>query len=321
MENISSKLVKKNVASSVMSKYGIFVVLIILFVVLSFATNSFFTAQNLLNVLRQISINGILAIGVTFVIITGGIDLSLGSMLAFAGVVAASFAHPEPLYPVAMIVAIGVAVGALSGSVNGSLIAFFKIPPFIATLGMTTIAKGCALVFTDGRSVIDLSDQFKVLGQGTVGIVPIPVIIFLAVIFLGFILLHKTRFGRYVYATGGNEDAANASGVNTRKVKFIVYTMAGALCGLAGVMLASRTSAGSPAAGVGYELDAIAAAVLGGTSLAGGRGAILATIAGALIMGVLSNGLDILNVSSYIQQIVKGIIIVGAVLMDQMSKK
>lgn len=321
METTNKVLGKKRVFSGVMSKYGIFVVLAGLFIVLSLATTSFLTAQNLLNVLRQISINGILAIGVTFIIITGGIDLSLGAILAFSGVVATSFAHPEPYYPVIVIVLIGVGVGAACGAVNGSLVAFLKIPPFIATLGMTTIAKGCALVFTDGRSVIDLSDQFKVIGQGTVGMVPIPVIIFLIVIATGFLLLHRTRFGRYVFATGGNEDAANASGVNTKGVKFAVYTMAGVLCGLAGVMLASRTSAGSPAAGVGYELDAIAAAALGGTSLAGGKGAILWTIAGALIIGILSNGLDILNVSSYIQQIVKGIIIVGAVLLDQISKK
>ena len=321
METTNKTIGKKNVFSGMMSKYGIFVVLAGLFIILSVATTSFLTAQNLLNVLRQISINGILAIGVTFIIITGGIDLSLGAILAFAGVVATSFAHPEPYFPVIVIVIIGIAVGAMCGAINGGLVAFLKIPPFIATLGMTTIAKGCALVYTDGRSVIDLSDQFKTIGQGTVGMVPIPVIIFAVVIVIGFILLHRTRFGRYVYATGGNEDAANASGVNTKAIKFAVYTMAGVLCGLAGVMLASRTSAGSPAAGVGYELDAIAAAALGGTSLSGGKGAILWTIAGALIIGILSNGLDILNVSSYIQQIVKGIIIVGAVLLDQISKK
>lgn len=315
------KIARKNIISTVLGKYGIFVVLLGLILILSFTTTSFLSAQNILNVLRQISINGILAIGATFIIITGGIDLAFGSMLALAGVVAASFSHPEPYYPLILIILIGVLVGAVCGSVSGSLVAFLKVPPFIATLGMTTIARGSALVFTEGRSVIQLSDQFTAIGQGTVGIIPIPVLIFVAIAIFGFILLHKTRYGRYVYATGGNEDAAKASGVATRGVKFSVYAMAGALCGLAGIMLASRTSAGSPAAGVGYELDAIAATVLGGTSLSGGKGSIIGVIAGALIIGILSNGLDILNVSSYIQQIVKGIIIIGAVLLDQGTRK
>lgn len=315
------KIKKGNIMSGVMGKYGIFVVLAGLFVVLSVATTSFLTPQNLLNVLRQISINGILAIGATFIIITGGIDLSQGSMLAFAGVVATSLAHPDPNYPVIVIVLTGIGVGIACGCVNGGLVAFLKIPPFIATLGMTTIARGCALVFTEGRSVIDLSQEFTTLGQGAVGVVPIPVIIFAVIIIIGFILLHHMRFGRYVYATGGNENAAKSSGVNTKSVQFAVYIMSGALCGIAGVMLASRTNAGSPAAGSGYELDAIAAAVLGGTSLSGGKGAILGTIAGALIIGILSNGLDILNVSSYIQQILKGVIIIGAVLLDQITRR
>lgn len=312
---------RKNVLSTILGKYGIFVVLLGLVIILSFTTTSFLSGRNILNVLRQISINGILAIGATFIIITGGIDLAFGSMLAFAGVVATSFAHAEPHYPLILIVLIGILVGTLCGSVSGSLVAFLKVPPFIATLGMTTIARGCALVYTGGRSVIDLTDEFTTIGQGAVGIIPIPVLMFIAVVIFGFILLHKTRYGRYVYATGGNEDAAKASGVATRGVKFSVYAMAGALCGLTGVMLASRTSAGSPAAGVGYELDAIAATVLGGTSLSGGKGTIIGVIAGALIIGILSNGLDILNVSSYIQQIVKGVIIIGAVLLDQATRK
>lgn len=304
-----------------LSQYAICLVLLCMIVFLALFTNSFFTVQNIINVLRQVSINGVMAMGVTLIIVTGGIDLSLGSMLAFAGVVATSFAHPEPHCPLIIIILVGIVVGGICGMTNGFLVAHLKIPAFIATLGMTTVARGAALVYSDGRPIIDLSPSFKQFGQGSLLGVPVPIYVFVAVIILSVILLHKTRFGRYIYAIGGNQEAAKASGVNIKAVLFSVYAFAGILCGVAGVMLASRTGAGAPNAGSGYELDAIAAAVLGGTSTSGGKGTIVGTIAGILIMGILSNGLDILNVSSYIQQIIKGVIIVGAVLLDQINKK
>jgi len=303
------------------SSYGIYIVLLLMIVVLSFLSTSFFTLQNALNVLRQISINGILAIGVTLVLVTGGIDLSLGSILALAGVVSVSFAHPSPEYPLILIIAVAIGMGLLCGLVNGLLIAFSKVSAFIVTLGMMTVARGFALVYTNGRPVIDLTDQFRYIGQGIFLGIPVPIFVFLVISLAGYIILQKSKFGRHIYAIGGNETSAKISGINVAALKIFVYSFAGILCGIAGMMLASRTNAATPNAGSGYELDAIAGAVLGGTSTSGGKGKIIGTIAGVLLMGILSNGLDILNVSSYVQQIVKGVIIVGAVWIDQINTK
>jgi ribose/xylose/arabinose/galactoside ABC-type transport system permease subunit len=288
-------------------------------VVLSLCTNTFFTIQNAINVIRQISVNGILAIAMTFVIITAGIDLSVGSILAFAGVVAASVGHPGN--SLLLSIMLGLAVGSACGLINAVIIANTQVPAFIVTLGMMTIARGATLTYTTGRSVIDLSDQFNFIGQGDLLGIPIPIYILVAVGAISYVVLHHARFGRFVYAIGGNEMAAKVSGVNIAKVKLIVYIMSGCLAGLAGIMLASRTGAGSPNAGSGYELNAIAAAVIGGVGFAGGRGTIIGTLVGALIIGVVQNGLDLLRVSSYIQLIVRGVIIIGAVLVDQISKK
>jgi len=306
-------------AKNFFSSYGIYFVLILMVGILSIISPAFFTVQNIINVLRQISINGILAIGVTLIIVTGGIDLSLGSILALAGVVATNHAHPEPYYPLALIILMGIAVGALCGLVNGSIVAYSRVSPFIVTLGMMTVARGVTFVYTDGRPIIKLTKEYQYIGQGVFLGIPLPIYILLFIGIVGFVILHKSKYGRHIYAIGGNEMAAKVSGINVARIKLFVYTFAGALCGLAGIMLASRTNAATPNAGSGYELDAIAAAVLGGTSTSGGRGTIYGTIVGVLIMGVLSNGLDILNVSSYIQQIVKGVIIVGAVWVDQMN--
>lgn len=305
---------------SFFSKYGIYFAFVLLTGILAAASPAFRTLANIENVLQQISVNGIIAVGMTLVIITAGIDLSVGSVAALAAVVATSFAHPHE-WPLLVPVALGVLVGLACGAVNGVLIAKYKLAPFIVTLGMMTVARGTALVYTSGRPVINLSSAYNKIGGGALGDIPFPAMIFFAVILLGIFILHFTRFGRYVYAVGGNELAAKVSGVNTDRVVIGVYALAGALAGVAGIVLSSRIMSGPPAAGVGYELDAIAAVVIGGTSLGGGVGSIAGTIVGVLIIGVMNNGLDLLNVSSYWQQIVKGLIIVLAVLLDKKNKQ
>jgi ribose/xylose/arabinose/galactoside ABC-type transport system permease subunit len=300
-------------------KYGIYFALVALAGTLAATSPAFRTLSNVQNILQQISVNGIIAIGMTLVIITAGIDLSVGSVLALSAVVATSFAHPGGHFlfvPVAM----GILVGLACGAVNGVLIAKKRLAPFIVTLGMMTVARGLALVYTGGRPVINLSDSYDEIGGGSLGPIPFPALIFFAAIVLGVFILHFTRFGRYVYAVGGNELAAKVSGVNTDRVLIGVYALTGALAGLAGIVLSSRITSGPPATGAGSELDAIAAVVIGGTSLSGGVGSIAGTIVGALIIGVMNNGLDLLDVSSYWQQIVKGLIIVVAVLLDRRAK-
>ena len=283
---------------------------------LSLARPNFLNVANLINLLRQISINGILAVGVTYVLLTGGVDLSLGSVVALTGVIAAGLAHPGA-HTVLVPIAMGVLVGGVCGGVNGWIVTRGRVAPFIATLGMMTAARGLALLASGGRPVSNLSATFTTIGGGDVAAVPVPILIFAAVAIASWVFLRNMRFGRYVYAVGGNEDAARAAGVNVRAVKMIAFTICGALAGVAGVVLAARITTGQPNAGIGYELDAIAAVVIGGTSLSGGVGSISGTVLGALLIGVINNGLDLLNISSYYQQIVKGVIIVGAVWLDR----
>jgi ribose/xylose/arabinose/galactoside ABC-type transport system permease subunit len=302
-------------------KYGIFIAFIIICMILSLLNENFLTVNNLLNVVRQVSFNGILAIGMTFVIITAGIDLSVGAVLALSGVVAASFVlEGEQALPVFIAVIAGIGVGAACGFFNGIIITKGKLAPFIVTMAVMTLARGGSLVYTEGRPVTGLVDGFKEIGAGFILGIPIPVIIFGLVILASHILLHYTKFGRYIFAVGGNEMAAKASGLNVNRIKIYVYMISGALAGLVGIVLSSRINSASPIWGVGYELDAIAAAVIGGTSLAGGIGTILGTVVGALIIGVISNGLDIMNVSPYYQQLIKGLIILIAVLIDRKNK-
>ena len=295
---------------------GLPIALVLLTGALSLARPNFLNLANLVNLVRQISINGILAVGVTYVLLTGGVDLSLGSVVALSGVAAACFAHPGQ-YPVIVPVMMGVLAGAACGAVNGLVVARGRVAPFIVTLGMMTAARGLALLVSGGRPVSNLATGFTHIGGGNLAGVPEPIVIFFLVAALSQVLLKNMRFGRYVYAVGGNENAALASGVPVRGVKMSAYTLCGALAGLAGVVLASRITTGQPNAGIGYELDAIAAVVIGGTSLNGGVGGVGGTILGALLMGVINNGLDLLNVSSYYQQVVKGLIIVGAVWLDR----
>ncbi len=307
-------------AGSFLTKYGIYFAFLLLTVILSIISPPFLTPSNIINILRQISVNGIIAVGTTFVIITAGIDLSVGSLVALSAVVATSFAHPGS-FPWIVPVLFGLLVGLACGVINGVLVAKNRLTPFIVTLGMMTAARGAALVYTNGRPIINLSNAYNEIGGGYFLGIPLPVIIFLFVIIFFAFLLHYTRFGRYVYAIGGNELAAKVSGINTDKILIAVYAIGGLTAGLAGIVLSSRVMSASPAIGEGYELDAIAAVVIGGTSLMGGAGTIAGTVVGALIIGVMNNGLDMLNVSSYWQAIVKGLIIILAVLLDKKSKK
>ncbi len=321
-------------------KYAIVIIFFAMFVGMSLLSDAFLHPRNLVNVIRQISVVGMIAIGVTMVIITTGIDLSSGSVLALAAVFAASLAqqpgwhdakYPGLMLPVIVPIVVALVIGLLCGAINGGLIARFKIPPFIATLGMMTVARGFALLYSD-RPVSGLSDSYNFIGQGEILKVfpvpnqpplglPIPIIILAVVAVSAHVMLNHTRFGRHIYATGGNEQAALISGLNVGRIKIGVYAIAGLLSGLAGLVLSSRVGSGQPGLGVGYELDAIASAVIGGTSLSGGVGTIWGTIIGALIIGVLNNGLDLLNVSAYWQTIIKGSIIVAAVIVDERKNR
>ncbi len=305
-----------------LSDFGLVLALVVISCALGVLSPQFWTAGNLINVTRQISLNGILAVGVTYVLLTGGVDLSLGSLVALTGVVAASFAHPQA-WPVAAQVLVPVAMGVLTGTVcgvvNGLVVTQGRIAPFIVTLGMMTVARGLALVLSGGRPVSNLSTSFTALGGDVLGF-PIPLLILLGLATVSWLFLGNTRLGRYVYAVGGNEQAARAAGIGVKAVKTFAYAVCGAFAGIAGVVLAARITTGQPNAGVAYELDAIAAAVIGGTSLSGGVGGVGGTLLGALLMGVINNGLDLLNVSSYYQQIIKGLIIVGAVLLDKRQR-
>jgi inositol transport system permease protein len=300
---------------NLLHRLGIVAVLFVIAGLLSVLTDSFATASNLTNVARQVSINGILAVGVTFVLLTGGVDLSLGSVVALSGVACALFAHPGE-YPLFVPICVGLLTGSLCGLLNGVLVTRGGIAPFIVTLGMMTVARGLALIFSGGKPVADMSPDLTGLA-GDLGPVPIPLICFAAVAVLSWLFLGRFRLGRHLYAVGGNEQAARAAGVSVPKVKLFAYGLCGLLTGLAGVVLAARITTGQPNAGQAYELDAIAAVVIGGTSLSGGVGSVLGTVLGVLLIGVINNGLDLLSVSSYYQAVIKGIIIVGAVWLDR----
>lgn len=307
-------------SSDMIRRYGLILILLLAVIVLSIVSDTFLTFTNIMNVLRQVSINGILAVGMTLVILTGGIDLSIGSLMAVSAVVAASIVSESPSAAVVALIAGMLASGVLGG-VSGTMSSRLNVAPFVATLAMMTIARGIALIYTNGRPIVIDSAAFKFLGQGYLGPVPFPVVVFVLVAALVGIVLYMTKFGRYIFAVGGNENAARISGIRVGRVKIGVYVINGVLSGLAGALLASRISSGQPNSGLGYELDAIAAVVIGGTSLFGGRGSLLGTIVGVLIIGVINNGLNLLDVSSYWQQIIKGVIIAGAVILDQRAKK
>lgn len=299
---------------------GVFIILLALVFILSILSPFFLTTQNLLNIIRQISFIAIVGIGVMGPIITTGIDLSSGSIIGLVSIVTATVSL-QGTVPVPVAILLGLLIGMGCGALSGLVIAITKIPPFIMTLGMMTFARGLALLYSNGKPVSGLPDAFVVLGAGKLGPIPIPIIILLIVTLLTTLLYNRTKIGRHIYAIGGSEQAAIISGVNVTRIKVIVYSYAGLLSALSGIVLTARINSGQPGLGVSYELDAIAAAVIGGTSLSGGVGTPVGTIAGALIIGVINNGMDLLNVSAYWQQIAKGIIIVAAVLMDQFKNR
>lgn len=295
---------------------------------LVFSTDQFLTVDNSLNVLRQICVNVCLSTGMTIVVLSGGIDLSVGSVLALSGAVAAGLLKNGitirsmdlfiELTPSGAILA-GIAVGALIGACNGLAVMRFKLPPFVATLGMLSVARGLTMLWTGGFPITRLGESFGYIGSGHLMGIPTPVWISSAVAMVFVVLLARTRFGRHLYAVGGNERAAMLSGLNVSGIKVWAYVIGGGLAGLAGILVTARLDSATPNAGVGYELDSIAAVVIGGASLNGGRGTILGTVLGCLIIGVLNNGLVLLDVSPFWHQIIKGLVILVAVAVDKLG--
>jgi len=299
----------------ILRRYGLVLSFLLLCLVLSLLSDRFLTASNLLNVLRQATINGIIAVGMTYVILTAGIDLSVGSVLALATVVAADLmqaGHPVPVGVLA-----GLGVGTLLGLINGFIIARAGIPPFVVTLGMMTVARGLALTYTQGRPITGLPAGFTFLGAGFLGPIPIPIVLFAIVFGLGYVVLSRTVLGEWVYALGDNPVAARLAGLPTRRVTALVYVISGFLSALAGLILVARLNSAQPTAGLGFEFDAIAAVVVGGTSFAGGEGGLFGTLLGVLIIQVLNNGLNLLNVSPLWEGVVKGVVIAAALLLHR----
>lgn len=315
------------------SRFGALIFLIVLCVIFAVLEPAFVKPINIFNVLRQVSIYGLLAIGMTFVILTGGIDLSIGSLLALAGLVAAAVekggtglltgaaAGEGGGYGLLTAIAAAVAVGLLGGLLQGLAVSRLKVPPFIVTLGGLSAFRGAALVFSSGQPISAFRKEYTLWGQGLIGPVPVPVLIFLFFAVIAFIILRYTKYGRHIYAIGGNQEAARLSGLNVNRLIMSVYVITGFFAGLSGFILSSRLNSAEQLAGAGYELTVIAGVVIGGTSLFGGEGGVFGTVIGVLLIGVLSNGLTLLNVSSYYQQIIIGLIIVFAVYFDQIVKR
>lgn len=295
---------------------GIFWALVLLVLVMAVSQPAFLTKPNLINILKQASITGILSIGMTLVLITGGIDLGVGSVLAVACIAAAYCTTAGQTLPVIIVFFVGIAIGAVFGLVNGIGIAYIGYAPFIMTMATLTAARGIALVFTNNSPIFNLNKNFIAVSNSLYMGIPSLIFYFLGVVILAFILTRKTVFGKWVYAVGGNEKAAMFSGINHKRVRLVIYTIMGGLSGLTGVLMASRITSGNPTVGAGYELDAIAACVIGGISMSGGSGSIIGTVLGVLILGVISNGFDILGMSSNYQMIMKGLVILLAVFID-----
>jgi ribose transport system permease protein/inositol transport system permease protein len=313
------------------AKYAAPLFLLLLVVAFALLEPRFLHPLNLFNILRQVSIAGLIAIGMTFVVLTAGIDLSVGSLLALAGLVGAYVAKGglDDRFAVGAGVAAGnpallalmaaIAIGLAGGTLQGLVVTRLRVPPFVVTLGGLTAFRGAALLFSGGGPISGFAPDYTWWGQGRIGIVPVPVIIFLVAAVIAHLVLKYTRFGRHVYATGGNRDAADLNGVPTQRITLLVYVIIGFFCGLSGFLLSARLSSAEAVAGLGLELTVIASVVIGGTSLFGGVGGVFGTVVGALLIGVLTNGLVLLNVSSFIQQIVIGVILVAAVAFDQFA--
>ncbi len=313
-----------------LQRFQSLIALLLLCVVLSLLTDKFFTTANGINVLRQVAVNVCIATGMTLIVLTGGIDLSVGSVLALCGAITAGLFKNGIAVPAADLwigftilgaILAALITGAILGWINGFVITRFRVPPFVATLAMLTIARGLTMLYTGGHPVSNLGENFAVIGAGTFIGIPVPVWIAAMVVLLAAFICSKTRLGRYIYASGGNETAAKLSGIRINRVKMTVYTIGAALAAVGGVIVTSRLDSAQPNAGTSYELDAIAAVVIGGTSLNGGRGSVWGTVIGAVIIGILNNGLVLLNVSPFWQQVVKGAVILLAVVIDKIGDK
>jgi len=316
--------------SQQLKRFQSVIALLVLCIGLSLLTDKFLTTANGVNVLRQVAVNACIATGMTLIVLTGGIDLSVGSILALCGAITAGLLKNGMQFPSADLFIgftilgaslAGIIVGALLGFFNGVSITAFKVPPFVATLAMLTVARGFTMLYTGGHPISNLGEGFAKIGTGSMLGIPVPVWIAAAVVLLAAFITQKTKLGRYIYAIGGNETAARLSGIRINRVKMIVYGIGGALAALGGVIVTSRLDSAQPNAGISYELDAIAAVVIGGTSLNGGKGTVWGTVIGAVIIGVLNNGLVLLNVSPFWQQVVKGGVILLAVIIDKVGDK
>ncbi|MGE1101605.1 ABC transporter permease [Peribacillus simplex] len=303
--------------SGIWQKFGPLLALVLLFIVITVLNPSFMEPNNILNLLRQTSINALIAFGMTFIILTGGIDLSVGSILALSSALMAGM-MVSGLDPILAIL-VGILLGAIMGVINGILVSKGKMAPFIVTLATMTIFRGLTLVYTDGKPITGIADSvmFQMLGRGYFLGVPVPAVVMVIAFLILWFLLHKTSFGRKTYAIGGNERASRISGIKVDRVKVAIYGLAGTMAAIAGAILTSRLNSAQPTAGQSYEMDAIAAVVLGGTSLSGGKGRLFGTLVGVLIIGTLNNGMNLLGVSSFYQQVVKGAVILIAVLLDR----
>jgi ribose transport system permease protein len=305
--------------AEIIKRYGIFLVLIVLMMFFAVSSEAFLAPSNLFTVARQVSMLGIAAVGMTFALLLGGIDLSIGSQITLVNVISATLMVKSGMNPVVASL-MGIMLSTALGFVNGLAIANLAMPPLIVTLCTMTILEGVAFIASKGLPIFGFPESFAVIGQGYVGIVPIPVIIMIVILGIGFFILNFTYFGRYFYAVGGNEEASNLSGINVKMVKYLAYTLSGLFAGIAGIVLLSRTNSGQPLAGKGFEFDVLTAAVLGGVSVNGGYGKISNVVAGVFIIGVLSNGMVLLNVSQYVQMVTKGLVLFAAVAFDCIQK-
>jgi ribose transport system permease protein len=315
------RITKNSKAVDLVKEYGIYIALLLLLVFFSAVTGGKFQRpNNILNVMRQVSMMGIASVGMAFVLLLGGIDLSIGSTITVVNIVAAWFMvkaniHPVPACLIAVLIATGV------GFFNGWVIANIKMPPLIVTLSTMTMLEGLAFIICGGVPIFGFPKGFAVIGQGYLGPVPIPVIIMVVILAIGAFILNLTYFGRYFYAVGGNEEASSLSGINVKRVKYLVYTLSGFFAGIAGIVMLSRTMSGQALAGKGFEFDVLTAVVLGGISVNGGFGKISNVVAGILILGVLSNGMVLMNVTQYMQMVIKGAVLLLAVAFDCYQKQ
>ena len=310
---------ERNIKTIDWSNMGILIALILICIFFAVSTKAFMTLTNMVNIFRQISIVGICAVGMTMIILTGGIDLSVGSVIGLSSITGAILLSKG--VPIILTIILILALGAFVGIINGFCVNILEIPPMIATLGMMISIRGLVYVISGGMPVYGLPESFKILGQGSIGLIPISTILMIIIFILGYILLNCTVFGRHIYGIGGNKETARLSGVNVKGVIFVIYALAGFLGALAGLILMSRVNSGQPSAGDGYEMDVITAVVLGGVSVSGGEGKLSKVIIGVIFMGILANGMMMMNLNEYWQRVMKGLVLLVAVALDIRSRK